>query len=87
MIDHVGRELAGGGFRLDARDELPTRGTHHLHLDLGEALVECLDDLLLHLGEICGVVDEPAFLLGGGDQFRRPEILRNRRHRDQASKG
>src|SRR5262249_41697552 len=86
MIDHVGRELAGGGFRLHAGDELAARSAHHLHLDFGEALVEGLDPLLLALREVRGVVDEPAFLLGGGDELGRTEILRGRRHCKHARK-
>ena len=78
MIDHVGDQLAGGGLGLDAGDELAARRAHHLDLDLGKALVEGLDDLLLDLGEIRGVVDQLAFLLGRGDQFGRAEFLRLR---------
>ena len=76
MVDDVGRELAGRGLGLDAGDELAAGRAHHLDPDEGKALVEGLDDLLLHLGEIGGVVDELAFLLGGLDQLGRAEILR-----------
>src|SRR6516162_769939 len=86
MIDHVGRELAGRGFRLHAGDELAPWSAHHLNLDFGEALVEGLDHLLLDLREVRGVVDEPALLLGGGDQLGRTEILRDRRHCEHARK-
>ncbi|MEH2522391.1 hypothetical protein V1288_000300 [Bradyrhizobium sp. AZCC 2176] len=57
MIDHVGDQFSGRGFRLHTGDELAARRAHHLDLDLGETLVEGLDDLLLDLGEIRGVED------------------------------
>ena len=70
MIDHIGDQLAGGSLGLDACDELAAGRAHHLDLDLGEAFVEGLDDLLLDLGEIGRVVDQLAFRLGCGDQLR-----------------
>ena len=79
MIDHVGDQLAGRGFGLDAGDQLAARRAHHLDLDLREALVEFLDDLLLDLGEIRGVVDQLAFLLGRRDQLGRTEFLLRQR--------
>ena len=75
MVDDVSGELARGGFRLDAGDELAARRTHHLNSYVREALVERLDDFLLHLGEIRGVVDQLAFVPGGGDQLGRAKIL------------
>ena len=75
MIDHVGDQLAGGCLGLDAGDELAARRAHHLDLDLRKALVERLDDLLFHLGEVRGVVNQLAFGLGRGDQLGRAEFL------------
>ena len=86
VVDQVGRELAGRGLGLDAGDELTTGRTHHLHFDLGEALVEGLDHLLLHFGEVGGIEHQPSFLLRRGNEFGRPEILRGRRHDQRASK-
>ena len=74
MVDHVGAELAGGRLGLDAGDELAARRAHHRDLDLGEALVELLDDLLLDLGEVGRVVGERAFLLGRLDQLLGAEL-------------
>ena len=75
MIDHVGDQLAGRGLGLDAGDELAARRPHHLDLDLREALVKRLDDLLFDLGEIRGVVDQLAFRFRCRDQFGRAELL------------
>src|SRR5262245_47252852 len=86
MIDHVGRELAGGGFRLHAGDELAARRAHHLHLGFGQALVEGLARRLLDLREVGGVMDAPALLPGGGDQLGRAEILCGRRNCERARK-
>ena len=92
MIDDIRGELARCGLGLDARDELPAGRPHHLHLHEREALVEGLDDLLLHLREVGGVVDDAAFLLGGLDQLGRPErvflLRRGRagRHRGRKAK-
>ena len=69
MIDDVGDQLAGRGLGFHAGDELAARRAHHLDLDLRKTLVERLDDLLLDLGEICGVVDQFAFRLRRRDQF------------------
>src|SRR6187200_528652 len=51
----------------------PAGRAHHLDPHEREALVEGFDDLLLHLGEVRGVVDDLAFLLRGLDEFRRAE--------------
>ena len=75
MIDHVGDQLAGRRLGLDTGDELAARRAHHLDLDLREALVEFLDDLLFDLGEIRGVIDELAFGFRRRDQFGRTEFL------------
>jgi hypothetical protein len=69
MIDDVGDQLAGGGLGPDAGDELAAGRAHHLDLDLGEAFVERLDDLLLDFGEIRRVEYQLAFRLGRRDQF------------------
>ena len=79
VVDHVGRELAGGGLGLDAGDELAAGRAHHLDLDLREALVEGLDHLLLDLGEVGRVEDERPFFLGRLDQLGRSEVLRRGR--------
>jgi hypothetical protein len=47
MIDDVGAELAGRGFGLHARDQLPAGGADHLDADFRKALVELPYDLLL----------------------------------------
>ena len=80
MVDDVGRQLAGGGFGLDAGDELAAGRAHHLDLHERKALVEGLGDLLLDLGEIGRVVDDLAFLLGRLDQLGRAEVLLRYRH-------
>ncbi len=73
MVDHVREELARRRLGLDPRDELAARRPHHLDPHVGEALVEGVDDLLLHLGEVGGVEDKLAFFLRRLDQFRRSE--------------
>src|SRR5213078_4784086 len=78
-------KLAGCGFGLYARDQLSARRAHHLDRDEREALVERLDGLLFDLGEVCRVIDEAAFFLGGLDQFVAAEILR--RNRSRAERG
>ena len=45
MVDRVGAELAGRGFGLDARDQLPARRADHLDLHERKTLVERLDGL------------------------------------------
>ena len=75
MIDNVGDQLAGGGLGLDAGDQLAAGRAHHLDLDLGKALVELLDDVLLDLGEVRRVEHELAFVLGRSDQLGRTEII------------
>jgi hypothetical protein len=82
VVDDVGRKLAGGRLGLHARDELAARRTHHLDPHEGEALVEGLDDLLLNLGEVCGVEDELAFLSRRLDQLGRAEGILLRRCRE-----
>src|SRR5665213_953716 len=75
MIDHVGGELAGRCLRLHTGDELAARRTHHLDLNLREALVEGVDDLLFNLGEVRSIVDELALLLRSRNQFWRTKFL------------
>ncbi len=75
MIDHVGDQLAGGGFGLDPGDELAAGRAHHFDLDLGKTLLEFLDHALFDLGEIRGVEHQFAFLLRRRDQFGRAEFL------------
>ncbi len=67
MIDHIGNQLAGRSFGLDAGDKLAARRAHHLDLDLGKTLLELLDHLLFDLGEIRRVEYQLAFLLGRRD--------------------
>src|SRR3954454_3259636 len=62
-------------------DELPTRRSHHLDTHEGEALVEGLDNLLLDLSEVRGVVDELTFFLRRLDHLGRPEGVLVRRAR------
>src|SRR5438552_17975001 len=70
-------ELAAFRHALDPRDQLTPRRADHLDLDERKALVEGLDDLLLHLGEVGGIEDQRSFLLRRLDQFGRTEgILR-----------
>ena len=64
----VGRELAGGGFGLHARDQLAARRADHLDADEGKLLAEFVDDLLLHLDEGRRVEDDLAFLARRLDQ-------------------
>src|SRR3954469_8528879 len=89
MIDDVGGEFAGGGLSFHASDELPTRRSHHLDTDEGEALVEGLDDLLLDLSEVRRVVDELTFLLRRLDQLGRPKgvLVRRARRQGEAESG
>ena len=68
MQHQVGRELAGRGFGLHARDQLPARRADHLDADEGKLLAEFVDDLLLHLGEGRGVEEELALLARGLEQ-------------------
>ena len=74
MVDDVGAQLAGRGFRLHARDELPAGRAQQLHLDEREALVERLDHELLHLGDVRRVEDQRALFLGRLDQLGRTEL-------------
>src|SRR5262249_10538046 len=62
------------------------RRLHNLLLEFGQPLVAGLRHLRLILNEGCCLIDEPAFLLGGGDQLGRAEILRGRRNCERARK-